>query len=88
MRVSKYDQNQDLQFDAMKAEGCERLFHEEISGAAKHRPEFEQLQEQLRPGDGVVVYDIDRLGRTTVELILLVDAWNERGIGFKSASQP
>jgi len=88
VRVSKYDQNPDLQFDAMKTEGCERIFHEKISGAAKHRPEFERIQEQLRPGDGVVVYDIDSLGRTTVELILLVDAWNERGIGFKSASQP
>jgi DNA invertase Pin-like site-specific DNA recombinase len=38
------------------------------------------MQEQLRHGDGVVVYDIYRLGRTTVELILLVDAWNERGL--------
>ena len=62
VRVSKYDHNQDLQFDAMKAEGCERIFNEKISGAAKHRPEFEKMQEQLRSGGGVVVYDIDRLG--------------------------
>ncbi len=88
VRVSKYDQNQDLQFDAMKAEGCDKIFHEKVSGAAKHRPEFEHLQERLRPGDKVVVYDIDRLGRTMVELVMIVDEWNERGIGFKSISQP
>ncbi len=88
VRVSKDEQNQDLQFDAMKAEGCDRIFNEKVSGAAKLRPEFERLQEQLRPGDTVVVYDIDRLGRTMVELVLVVDDWNERGIGFKSVSQP
>lgn len=87
VRVSKDDQNQDLQFDAIQAEGCEKIFHEKISGVAKHRPEFERMQEQLRSGDMVVVYDIDRLGRTMVELVLLVDDWNERGIGFKSISQ-
>ena len=88
VRVSKDEQNQDLQFDALKTEGCDRFFYEKVSGAAEHRPEFERLREQLRSGDTVVVYDIDRLGRTMVELVLLVDDWNERGIGFKSVSQP
>jgi DNA invertase Pin-like site-specific DNA recombinase len=88
VRVSKDEQNQDLQFDAMKAEGCDRVFNEKVSGAAKVRSEFERMQEQLRPGDTVVVYDIDRLGRTMVELVMVVDDWNERGIGFKSVSQP
>jgi len=88
VRVSKYDQNQDLQFDAMNAEACERVFYEKVSGAAVHRPDFERLQEHVRPGDTVVVYDIDRLGRTMVELVMIVDEWNKRGIGFKSVSQP
>ena len=88
VRVSKDEQNQDLQFDAMKAEGCDRIFNEKVSGAAKQRPEFERLQEHVRPGDTVVVYDIDRLGRTMVELVMIVDEWNKRGIGFKSVSQP
>ena len=88
VRVSKDEQNQDLQFDVMNAEGCSKVFYEKVSGAAKVRPEFERLQEQARPGDTVVVYDIDRLGRTMVELVLIVDRWNKIGIGFKSASQP
>ena len=88
VRVSKDEQNQDLQFDAMKAEGCDRIFNEKVSGAARQRPEFERMQEQLRPGDTVAVYDIDRLGRTMVELVMVVDEWNKKGIGFKSVSQP
>lgn len=88
VRVSKDDQNQDLQFDAMNGEDCSKVFYEKISGVAKHRSEFERMQEQLRTGDHVVVYDIDRLGRTMVELVMVVDDWNERGIGFKSISQP
>ena len=88
VRVSKDEQNQDLQFDALKTEGCDRFFYEKVSGAAEHRPEFERLREQLRSGDTVVVYDIDRLGRTMVELGMIVDQWNKIGIGFKSVSQP
>lgn len=88
VRVSKDEQNQDLQFDAMKAEACDKVFFEKISGAAEYRAEFERLQDQARPEDTVVVYDIDRLGRTMVEFVMIVDEWNKKGIGFKSISQP
>ncbi len=88
IRVSKDEQNHDLQADALRREECERIFHEKLSGASKHKPEQEKLLEQLRPGDEVIVWDIDRLGRTTLELILLIDAWNAKGIRFKSVTQP
>ena len=70
IRVSKDEQNYDLQADALRREGCDRLFTEKLSGGSKHRPEYEKLLDQVRPGDEVVVWDIDRLGRTTWELIL------------------
>ncbi len=88
IRVSKDEQNHDLQADALRREECERIFHEKLSGASKHKPEQEKLLEQLRPGDEVIVWDIDRLGRTTLELIMLIDAWNAKGIRFKSVTQP
>lgn len=88
IRVSKDEQNFDLQLDAMNREGCEKIFTEKISGASKSRPEYDKMLDQLRSGDEVVVWDIDRLGRTTLELILLIDTWNGKGISFKSISQP
>lgn len=88
IRVSKDEQNHDLQLDALKQEGCDRIYTEKLSGAVKTRPEFEKMREQVRSGDEVVVWDIDRLGRTTLELIMLVDEWNQKGIRFKSVTQP
>lgn len=87
VRVSKEEQNEQLQIDALKKYGCEKLFQEKISGTAKYRPEFEKMKEVLRSGDELVVWDIDRLGRTTLELIMLVDDLNQKGILFKSLSQ-
>ncbi len=87
VRVSKEEQNEQLQIDALKKYGCEKLFQEKISGTAKLRPEFEKMKEVLRSGDELVVWDIDRLGRTTLELIMLVDDLNQKGILFKSLSQ-
>ncbi|GAB4053550.1 recombinase family protein [Spirosoma litoris] len=88
IRVSKDEQNHDLQVDALKREECDRVYTEKLSGAAQTRPAFEKMLEQLRSGDEVIVWDIDRLGRTTLELILLVDEWNRKGIRFKSVTQP
>lgn len=88
IRVSKDEQNYSLQLDSLQREGCEKLFIEKVSGASKQRPEYERLIEQVRSGDEVVVWDIDRLGRTTLELIMLIDEWNRTGIRFKSITQP
>lgn len=87
VRVSKEEQNQQLQIDALEKYGCEKIFQEKISGTAKNRIEFERMKEVIRKGDELVVWDIDRLGRTTLELIMFVDELNHKGILFKSLSQ-
>lgn len=87
VRVSKEEQNEQLQIDALKKYGCDKIFQEKISGTAKLRPEFEKMKEVLRSGDELVVWDIDRLGRTTLELIMFVDELNQKGVLFKSLSQ-
>ncbi|MDZ7896501.1 MAG: recombinase family protein [Arcicella sp.] len=87
VRVSKEEQNEQLQIDALEKYGCEKIFQEKVSGTAKNRAEFERMKEVIRKGDELVVWDIDRLGRTTLELIMFVDELNHNGILFKSLSQ-
>jgi DNA invertase Pin-like site-specific DNA recombinase len=82
-RVSTLDQNLDLQLDALKAAGCEKLFTEKMSGA-NARPGLEEALAFLRPGDVLVVWKLDRLGRRTVQLLQLIEELKGRGIGFKS----
>jgi DNA invertase Pin-like site-specific DNA recombinase len=87
VRVSKEEQHEQLQVDALTKYGCDKIYQEKVSGVSKLRPEFERLKEVLRKGDELVVWDIDRLGRTTLELIMFVDELNHKGILFKSLSQ-
>ena len=87
IRVSKDEQNFDLQTDALKKAGCEEIFKEKISGASKNRPEFEKLLSYLRKDDVVVVWRIDRLGRTTLELIKLMVEFREIGVEFRSLTE-
>lgn len=87
VRVSKEEQHEQLQLDALNKYGCDKIYQEKVSGVSKIRPEFERLKEVLRKGDELVVWDIDRLGRTTLELIMFVDELNNKGILFKSLSQ-
>lgn len=87
IRVSKEEQNFDLQIDALKKAGCQQIFKEKISGASKNRPEYEKLLSHLRKGDVVVIWRIDRLGRTTLELIKLMVEFREKGIEFKSLTE-
>ena len=87
IRVSKTVQNTDLQKDALKKYGCDRIFSEKLSGARKDRPEYEKMTALLREGDTVVVWRIDRLGRTTLELIKLMVELRERGIHFVSDTE-
>ncbi|WP_207424126.1 recombinase family protein [Desertivirga brevis] len=84
VRVSKNEQNLDLQVEALKKAGCEQIFKEKISGAEKERPQYLKMIEGLRKGDTVTVWRIDRLGRTTLELIKLMVEFREKGIEFKS----
>jgi DNA invertase Pin-like site-specific DNA recombinase len=84
-RVSTLEQNLDLQIDALQKAGCEKIFTDKMSGA-KTRPGLDEALAFLRPGDVLVVWKLDRLGRRTVKLIQLIEELKERGIGFKSLS--
>jgi DNA invertase Pin-like site-specific DNA recombinase len=84
-RVSTQDQNLDLQIDALQKAGCEKIFTDKMSGV-KARPGIDEALTFLRPGDVLVVWKLDRLGRRTVKLIQLIEELKERGIGFKSLS--
>jgi DNA invertase Pin-like site-specific DNA recombinase len=86
-RVSTKEQNLNLQSDALKKAGCERIFQEKVSGRSPNRPELLKLLEQIRPGDTLIVFSVDRLGRTTRELIILLNDFKEKGITFKSLSE-
>lgn len=87
IRVSKTVQNTDLQKDALRKYNCDKVFSEKLSGARKDRPEYEKMTALLREGDTVVVWRIDRLGRTTLELIKLMVELRERGIHFVSDTE-
>ncbi len=86
-RVSKHEQNLDLQIDALQAAGCEKTFKEKISTLKEERHGLQEVSDFLRPGDVLVVWKLDRLGRTLKELIELVATFNQKGIGFKSLKE-
>lgn len=77
------------QLEALKGEGCESVF-EDIgeSGAKFKRPEFLKMNALLRRGDTVVFYKLDRIGRSSVDVLQLLRDWNERGVKFKSIGEP
>ena len=87
-RVSTTDQNPDLQFDALKQSGFDRLFTDKASGAKTDRPEFNKLLGQLRPGDSILIWKLDRLGRSLRHLLDVVDQLNGIGVGLKSLTDP
>jgi DNA invertase Pin-like site-specific DNA recombinase len=86
-RVSTKEQNLNLQTDALKKAGCEKIFQEKVSGKSPNRPELLKLLEQIRPGDTLIAFSVDRLGRTTRELIILLNDFKEKGIAFKSLTE-
>ena len=86
-RVSTTDQHPQLQVDALTAAGCYRVFTETASGARTDRPTLEQLLDQLRPGDTLVVWKLDRLGRSLRQLVDTITGLAERGIGFRSLQE-
>lgn len=83
-RVSSDDQSLDLQRDALKAASCERIYEEKESGGKTERPELQRLIEALRPGDTLVVWRLDRLGRSLKHLIETVETLEAQGTGFQS----
>ena len=83
-RVSTQDQNLDLQIEALIKAGCEKLFQEKMSGSRAARPEFSKALETMRQGDTLVVWKLDRLGRSVKNLVDLVGELHKRGVQFKS----
>lgn len=84
-RVSTADQKLDLQMDALKKAECTKFFTEKVS-AAKERPELNKLIKSLQVGDVVIVWKLDRLGRSLRHLLQLVEAFEKKGVQFISLS--
>jgi DNA invertase Pin-like site-specific DNA recombinase len=86
-RVSMGDQHLDLQQDALQQTGCEKVFVDHITGRSVTRPGFERTMEVLRPGDTLVVWRLDRLGRSLKHLIEVVAELEKKAIGLKSLTE-
>jgi DNA invertase Pin-like site-specific DNA recombinase len=86
-RVSTTDQTLDLQKDALEKAGCERIFTDTASGAKAERIGLDEALSHLREGDTLVVWRLDRLGRSLNHLIETITKLNNRGIGFKSITE-
>src|SRR4051794_7703524 len=86
-RVSTQDQTLSLQQDALNQAGCERIFTDTASGAQADHPGLEEAIEYVRSGDTLVVWKLDRLGRSLPHLIETIRRLHERGIGFKSLTE-
>lgn len=86
-RVSTDDQNLDLQRDALKRAGCERMFEDKASGAKADRTGLAALMSMLRAGDTVVIWRLDRLGRSLKNLIELVERFEAAKVGLRSLQE-
>ena len=86
-RVSTTDQDPALQLDALHAAGCARVFYDQASGSVAERPELTRAIDHLREGDTLVVWKLDRLGRSLRHLIDTVRDLEARGIGFRSLQE-
>ena len=83
-RVSTEDQRLELQHDALLAAGCSRIFEDKASGARVSRPGLDQVLSHLRSGDTLVIWRLDRLGRTTHQLVGLLEQFERDGIKLQS----
>jgi len=86
-RVSTADQSLDLQSDALSVAGCKRVFMDTASGSLADRPQLTACLDYVRDGDTLVVWRLDRLGRSLPHLIETVRSLADRGIGFKSVQE-
>jgi DNA invertase Pin-like site-specific DNA recombinase len=83
-RVSTEDQNLKLQIEALTRAGCRKVFEDKISGSRAERPGLTKAQDSLREGDTLVVWKLDRLGRSVKHLVDLVAELHKQGIQFRS----
>jgi DNA invertase Pin-like site-specific DNA recombinase len=87
-RVSTQDQRLTGQLEARKAAGAANIYREKVSGVRADRPQLAKLMAALQPGDVVVVTKLDRLGRSTRELLDLIEAISKAGAAFRSLGDP
>ncbi len=87
-RVSTREQSFDLQLDALRKAGCGKVFQEVVGGAKAERPVLEALLADLRPGDVLVIWKLDRLGRSLRHLVELAGNLLEREVGLRSLNDP
>tara|TARA_R110002124_G_scaffold11595_2_gene55134 strand:+ start:45 stop:653 length:609 start_codon:yes stop_codon:yes gene_type:complete len=87
-RVSTDDQGLTLQRDHLRAAGCNKLFAEKVSGARRARPELDRMLDHLRPGDVVTVTRLDRLARSTRDLLDVAERIRSCGAGLRSLAEP
>lgn len=86
-RISTTDQSLDLQFDALKNAGCDKIFHDIVSGSKSERPGLHEALDYVREGDVLVTWRLDRLGRSLKHLIELINELDKRQIGFESLQE-
>jgi len=87
-RVSTREQSFDLQVDALHKAGCEKVLQEVVSGAKAERPVLDAVLADLRPGDVLVIWKLDRLGRSLRHLVELAGTLMERDVGLRSLNDP
>ena len=83
-RVSTQDQNLELQYDALRKAGCEKIVEDQVGGSRAERPGLNKVMELLREGDTLVVWKLDRIGRSVKHLVDLISELSNSGIHFKS----
>ncbi len=86
-RVSTQDQNPELQIDALKKAGCDKIFIEKASGAQRDRHKLKAALEYMRSGDTLVVWKLDRLARSIKQLIETVEGLEKQSMGFQSLTE-
>ncbi len=86
-RVSSEEQDASLQVEALKAAGVERLYSDKASGGRWDRPEFQRMLENVRAGDVVMVWKLDRLSRSLADLLNVLAVLEKKGVGFRSVTE-
>ena len=86
-RVSTHEQNLTLQTDALKQAGCRKIFEDRVSGAGSERTGLNAALEYAREGDALLVWRLDRLGRSLKDLIEIIAGLEKRGAGFRSLQE-
>lgn len=87
-RISTKEQNFNLQTDALRAAGCEKIYTEAVSGARTERPVLNELVNNIRSGDVLIIWKLDRLGRSLSHLVDLVKGLLDKGVGLQSLHDP